>query len=166
MNTFQLQCVINCDIEMKNKILGGYAADKIPKTMQIKSGFIANTDPHQQPGKHWIAFFYDNGVLECFDSYGHSPDIYSVHLGQFMRTFYKIKVNKKRIQSNDTVVCGQYCLFYLMCRSRGYSMDEIVNIFNENYHLNDQFVYNFIDERFHCCMLPCKKAFQICSCEK
>lgn len=67
MNTFQLHCVINCDIEMKNKILDVYAADEIPQTMQIQSGFIANTDSHQQPGKHWIAFFYDNGVLILVD---------------------------------------------------------------------------------------------------
>jgi len=28
----------------------------------------------------------------------------------------------------------------------------LMNGFNENYHLNDQFVYNFIDEWCHCCM--------------
>ena len=99
-----------------------------------------------------IRNFYDDDTLECFDSDGRSPDGYSVYLRQFMGQFYRIKVNKKRLQSNDTAVCGQYCLFYLMCRTRGYSLDQITDMFNENYHLNDQFVYNFIDERFHCCM--------------
>ena len=66
--------------------------------------------------------FSDDYALECFDSDGRSPDGYSVYLRQFMGKFYRIKVYKKRLQSNDTAVCGQYCLVYLMCRTRGYSM--------------------------------------------
>ena len=83
------------------------------------------------------------GNIGLYFFYGRSPDGYSVYLRQFMGTFHR---------SNDTAVCVQYCLFYLMCRTRCYSMDQITDMFNENYHLNDQFVYNFIDERFHCCM--------------
>ena len=152
MSTYQLKCAINHDCNMRNAICGVYPADKIPRTLRMCKGFIVNTDPHQKPGKHWIVFFYDDDTLECFDSDGRSPDGYSVYLRQFMGQFYRIKVNKKRLQSNDTAVCGQYCLFYLMGRTRGYSLDQITDMFNENYHLNDQFVYNFIDERFHCCM--------------
>lgn len=166
MNTHQLQCAIENDSNMKYNVCGVYAADKTPQTLRTCKGFIANTDPHQQLGKHWIAFFYDNDTLECFDSYGRFPDVYSVYLRQFMRQFYKIKVNKKRLQSNDTAVCGQYCLFYLMCRTRGYSMDQIIDMFNSDHHLNDQFVYTFIDERFHCCMSNSSPTYQICKCEK
>jgi hypothetical protein len=110
-------------------------------------------------------YFSDDDTLECFDSDERSPDGYSVYLRQFMGRFYRIKVNKKRLQSNDTDVCGQYCLVYLMCRTRGYSMDQITDMFNENYHLNDQFVYYFIDERFHCCMSYSSCSFQICTCD-
>lgn len=168
MNTHQLQCAIDCDPEMKKHISGVYAADEIPHIIHgSKNGFIANTDPKQRPGQHWIAFYLNGeGILECFDSYGRSPDGYSVYLRQFMGKFYRIKVNKKRLQSNDNAVCGQYCLFYLMCRTRGYSMDKITDMFNENYHLNDKFVYNFIDERFYCCMSICRNNYQICLCEK
>jgi len=165
MNTYQLQCAINCDPQMKRKIVGVYAADKIPHTLQNQSGFIANTDPHQQHGRHWIAFFNANEELECFDSYGLSPDKYSHSFKSLMSNFSKLKVNTKRIQSSDTVVCGQYCLFYLMCKTRGYTLEQIVNIFNNNYHFNDQFVYNFIDERFHCCMSYSSNVYQICTCE-
>jgi len=58
-------------------------------TLQPSSGFIANTDPHQQPGKHWIAFFYANGLLECFDSYGLSPDRYYKYFERLMHKYSK-----------------------------------------------------------------------------
>jgi len=165
MNTNQLQCAISCDVYMKNNVLGVFAADKIPKTLRNQSGFITNTDPHQKPGKHWLAFFYDNEVLECFDSYGLSPEHYSQSFKSLTTNFSKLKVNTKRIQSRDTAVCGQYCLFYLMCKTRGYTMEQVVDIFNNNYRLNDQFVYNFIDKRFHCCMSYSSYVYQICICE-
>lgn len=104
---------------MKNKILGVYAVDEIPQTLPNLSGFITNTDPHQRPGKHWISFFVVSGVLECFDSYGLSPEYYSKSFKSFMSNYSKIEVNTKRLQSRDTTVCGQYCLFYLMCKTRG-----------------------------------------------
>ena len=166
MNTYQLQCAIDCDLTMKNSICGVYAADEIPLTVQLSHGFIANTDPKQKPGKHWIAFLYVNGVLECFDSYGKSPDQYSTSFKHFMSKYSRLKVNTKRLQSSDTTVCGQYCLFFLMCRTRGQPMEQIVNMFEQNYYLNDQFVYNFIDERFHCCMSSLSSNYQICTCEK
>jgi hypothetical protein len=119
-------CATDHDCNMRNAICDVYPADEIPRTLRMCKGFIVNTYPHQKPGKHWIVFFY-----------GCSPDGYSVYLRQFMGTFHR---------SNDTAVCVQYCLFYLMCRTRCYSMDQITDMFNENYHLNDQFVYNFIDE--------------------
>ena len=148
MNTYQLKCAINHDCNMRNAICDVYPADEIPRTLRMCKKNIVNTDPHRKTGKQWITFFYDDDTLECFDSYGRSPDGYSVYLRQFMGIFYRIKVNKKRLQSNDTAICGQYCLFYVMCRTRGYSMDQITDMFNENNHLNDQFVYNFIDEWF------------------
>ena len=152
MNTYQLQCAIDCDLTMKHSICGVYAADEIPQTLQASHGFIANTDPKQKQGQHWIAFLYDNGVLECFDSYGKSPDQYSASFKHFMSKYSRLKVNTKRLQSSNTTVCGQYCLFFLMCRTRGLPMEQIINMIEQNYYLNDQFVYNFIDERFHCCI--------------
>lgn len=168
MNTSQLQCVIDCDPEMKKHISGVYAANELPHIIwKPSNGFIANTDPIYSPGQHWIAFYFnENGFMEFFDSYGNSPEQFSPYFKQYMGNYPSIKVNKKRLQSNDTIVCGQYCLFYLMCRTRGYSMHQIVDFFNSDFHLNDQFVYHFIDERFYCCVSSVRNNHQKCVCEK
>lgn len=164
MNTHQLQCAIDCDVKMNVKIIGTYSADNIPnKPHTLPFGFIVNTDPHNLPGQHWIAFYADeHGVLEAFDSFGISPSKYSPCMKQFMKTFNNVVVNNKRVQSLESNVCGQYCLFYLMCRCRGYFMSDVINIFSNDSTLNDQFVYRFIDDRFYCCMHSCSSFCQIC----
>jgi len=83
-----------------------------------------------------------------------------------MTVYSRIEINSKRLQSKDTTVCGQYCLFYLMCRTRGYSLYQITDLFTENFNLNDQFVYNVIDEQFYCCMSICRNNYKVCLCEK
>lgn len=154
MNTYQIQCAINSDNEMKQSILGVYPSDELCR-LRLKTGMglIANTDIHQLPGKHWIAFYYNKkNILEVFDSFGRSEKELAVFFKNFMHNFRNFLTNKKRLQGGDTTVCGQYCLFYLMCRVRGLSMQQITDLFSENYQLNDQFVYDFIDNRFHCCV--------------
>lgn len=49
-----------------------------------------------------------------------------------------------------------------MCRCKGYSMKDIINIFDRDFKVNDQFVYNFIDERFYCCMHTMSGFCQTC----
>ena len=105
---------------MKRSILGVYSANNLPTLpSQRPIGFIANTDPAYYPGRHWVAFFIDtNDTLECFDSYGKPPEILSAYFKPLMLRFKNIVRNKKRVQSAETFVCGQYCLYYLMCRCR------------------------------------------------
>lgn len=165
MNTHQLMCAIHCDADMKKKVIGVFASDQIPKYYHRRPfGLIVNSDPHYLGGRHWLAFYVDErGVLEAFDSYGNFPDMYSPFLKDFMRRFTRKSVNTKILQSVDTKVCGQYCLFYLMCRCRGYSMTDFTNMFSREYEINDQFVYNFVNTRFCCCMFPLDGFCQSCT---
>lgn len=164
MNNYQLQCIIDCDVKMKKNVVGVFPADRIPKRHSTNPyGMIVNTDPHHLPGRHWVAFFINNDHLEAFDSYGHSPGLYSINLMQFMQRFRRVTINTKELQDSKTNVCGQFCLYYLMCRCRGYSMSDIVNTFSNDLALNDQFVYTFINDRYYCCMHHFATYCQICT---
>ena len=147
MNTSQLQCAIQCDKQMQEKIKGVYASNQIVN-LNIKStdtGIIVNTDSSDKPGRHWLAFYFTSyEQIECFDSYGLSPEYYSHNLGAFVKKYESVVTNNKQLQGPNTMVCGQYCLFYLMHRCRGYSMNDIVNMFSSDTYVNDQFVYDFI----------------------
>jgi len=144
MNTKQLECVINCDSIMKNNVLGVYARNQIPKhIVTFPCGFIVNTDNSDLAGTHWLAFYFQSkDKSEFFDSYGHSPDYFN-----FIASAY----NDKRVQSNTSDVCGQYCLYYLMNRCRGKSMKSTLNQFGDDYNKNDAFVNNFICRTFPYC---------------
>lgn len=153
MNTAQLQCVVDCDIYMKNRVLGVYSADQIPSHLPCGRGIIVNTDPAYLCGRHWVAFCLNqNNELQCFDSYGKSPATYSVHLRLFMLLFSKIVKPFQQLQGSNSNVCGQYCLLYLMCRCRGFSMKEVYHLFCNKTHINDEFVYNLIKKEFECCL--------------
>ncbi|CAC5381019.1 unnamed protein product [Mytilus coruscus] len=88
MNADQLVCAIKCDNEMRMKICGVFASNEISYIqLQPSTGFIANTDIKQLPGKHWVAFYYnENKVLEIFDSFGYTLSQLSVYFNEFRYT--------------------------------------------------------------------------------
>ena len=56
--------------------LGVFARDELPDlTREIRSWcLILNTDPKDQPGTHWLAFYAPLARnIELFDSFGFSP---------------------------------------------------------------------------------------------
>lgn len=144
MNTSQLKCVINCDSVMKKMIKGVFARDEIPSEISsFPSGFIVNTDDGHHVGRHWLAFYFESKIkTEFFDSYGHSPDYFSFEGNTY---------NDKRLQSSKSIVCGQYCLYYLLNRCRGVPMKSITKPFGNDLEENDNFVNEYITNSFpHC----------------
>jgi len=84
--------------------------------------FIVNTDPHDQPGKHWLAFYYDSKkrVLEYFDSFGFPLKHHSVVNSNLVgRNLKIVAVNVHgNMQSPNSSACGYYCILYLHYRMR------------------------------------------------
>ena len=60
----------------------------------------------------------------------------------------KWKYNKRKLQSIWSDVCGGYCILYLSHRARGYSMNKIVQLFDDNTMLNDVKVSHFVKTHF------------------
>ena len=122
MNTLQLKRALEHNPSTK-KIFGGvFAADELPKTFDtFPYGFVANTDP----------------------STAYPPEHYGFES-------YKIETwNKYKLQSSWSNVCGQYCIFYLYHKSRGYSMSKIVNLFTDDTSINDCNVACYVKKHFN-----------------
>jgi len=156
MNTSEITSTLN----HLPGFLGVYAADRLPLNLQISSCLVANTDPHDKPGQHWIAIFIDHeGNGEYFDSYGRPP---LKEIEYFLPKSYIY--NQKRLQGITTAVCGQYCIYYLTNRSKGHTLQAIVNSFSRNCTENDALVKRFVDKNFK--MTTQMYDFsQICTCE-
>ena len=109
---------------------------------------MANTDPSNKPGTHWVAFYFPSEEKgEFFDSYGHPPEYYSFK--NFLDTHsHEWSFNNRKLQSAWSEVCGQYCIFYLSHRVRGHSLKKIVQLFGKDTVLNDSKVAWFVKTHF------------------
>ena len=55
------------------------------------------------------------------------------------------KHSNKRIQDHDSIKCGEFCIFYAYHRCMGYSLESILDMFNENnLKINDIKVEKFV----------------------
>ena len=141
MNSSELRSVLTkCKI-FKDYNTGVYAADTLPIHVGLPCAVIANTDPKNKPGEHWVAFFIDrNGVCEFFDSFG-EPPIIGHHKVFIKRNSYQCYYNNFPLQSPTSTVCGHYCLcfLYLKCMN----VKSIKTHFTSDRHRNDSFVKCF-----------------------
>ena len=51
-------------------------------------------------------------------------------------------------QSNDSTVCGQYCIFFILLRSHGFKYEDVMSAFIKNRVINDKFVCKFVNKYF------------------
>lgn len=152
MNTSQLLCVIGADPILCATTLGVYAADQAPEYIR-HGGFIINTDASSKPGKHWCAcYFNGSGQAEFFDSYGKPPSYYNNAFASCLQNNSVVQLyNTKKLQSNYSNVCGQFCLYYLIHRTRGQKFKDIVDTLQVTEH-RDQYVYDYISRTFPYCI--------------
>jgi hypothetical protein len=153
MNVIELDRAARLDPMSRRHFLGVYARNRLPRCLPFgQCYFIANTDPSNEPGTHWVAFYFNTAkrTAEYFDSYGQSPSAYPTFEG-YLRTHARhVSYNFKRIQALDSTACGHYCLYYLYQRSRGKSLstDAILKRFGANPVRNDQIVYQWYVNRY------------------
>ena len=141
--TFELWQAALQDPILAPVMQGVFPRDKLPIVNKYPSGLIANTDPHDQPGTHWVAmYFISPWESEFFDSYGFPPDTYGMD-GYIERDV--TRYNNKPFQGLTSDTCGDYCLFYLFHRARNVDMDAIQAKFrSHDTQWNDAQVATFV----------------------
>lgn len=149
MNNWEIGGLLNSDPKTKKIFAGVYPYDLLPLNKDVikPSAFIINTDPHYKRGEHWIAIYFPvHGLPEVFDSYGFP--IFIPGLNKFIGngTYH---YNKKLIQNTLSSVCGQYCIYFIYCKSIGKSLNSIVNSFGKNKLLNDEYVNSVVETIFN-----------------
>ena len=132
MNNYQLKHIL------RDYPVTVCAADQIRK--QSGRFVISNTDTSKGPGEHWIAFYFPRrGPYELFDSLGNNPDTYDVGFEKILDQKYLMCTGQ--LQQSSSNVCGLYCAYYVMQRSKGKPMRTIVNEFDpQQKRLNDHLI--------------------------
>lgn len=129
--------------------VGVYPADRVPRVWTRSTAIVANTDEHNRPGEHWVAFFLDeHGTGTYFDSYG-IPPLDSGFLLRLRRNSTIHRWNTQQLQGIFSQTCGQYsCVFlYYMCI--GYDLNQFLTLFTENCEYNDRLIVHLFRKIFH-----------------
>ena len=132
MNTEELHYLLQADSIMSEQCWGIFAADGLPPTL-LPGGYIVNTEPVDEAGKHWIVLWKTSKELEFFDSLGQPPWTY----GWDMECNYTME----QVQDVDSKWCGLYCLYFLYFRARNVEFIDIVTSLKTN---SEHCVHSFL----------------------
>ncbi len=160
MNSIEIESVLNGYNWNRFNFLGCFSADQLPEIDTINAKlpvcFIANVEPANQGGSHWVAFVIPKeGFCEYFCSLGisfyHWP-LFTDYIRNSM-CFESILMNRKQIQSSNSNICALYCIEFLVQRDRGLSFTTILNKYSKtNLLCNDLQTISYFKEfkkKFH-----------------
>ena len=94
---------------------GVYSRDNLPErnSVEIKDGGdIIILDEYSDVGTHWVALYAVNNNVTYFDSFGveHIPK----EIKAFIEPSLSMTTNIFRIQANDSIMCGYFCIGLLI----------------------------------------------------
>ena len=126
---------------VKPRFNGVYSRDNLTK---IKDGaYVINLDEHSDIGTHWVALYVqnNNNNVISFDSFGVE------HIPKEIKDFVKNKnITAKifRIQANDSIMCGYFCIGFIDFMLAGKTLTEYANLFSpNNFKKNDDLILNY-----------------------
>ena len=102
---------------------------------------IVNVDDSSLPGSHWIAIGIFDSRIEIFDTLGFNIFNWSripCNLLKFLHKFSQTREVQvlKRIQDDTSVLCGFYCIFYVVSRP-SCSFEKLESLFGTDLSAND-----------------------------
>ena len=120
------------------------ARNRLPRRTNVPCTLVANTDPDDRKGQHWIAMYIDKDRRgEYYDPYG-IPPFHSVFVNFLNKQCVVWTYNPIQVQHMNSLVCGQHCIYYLIQRSRGNSMQQITEMLQKDLYANTFFVDDFV----------------------
>ena len=112
--------------ESEPRFNGVFSINNLPK--KIKDGAdVINLDKYADVGKHWIALFCNKNNIIYFDSFGVE------HVPKEIKKFINNKniiASIFRIQANDSVMCGYFCIGFIDFMLAGKNLTDFTNLFS------------------------------------
>ena len=122
---------------------GVFSRNNFPKT--IKDGaYVINLDEYGDVGTHWIALFCNRNKIVYFDSFGveHVPEEIKEFIGN-----KNIKANIFRVQANDSVMCGYFCIGFIDFMLAGKKFTDYTSLFSpHDFKKNDDIIFSYFND--------------------
>ena len=134
-----IQSILNCS----PSFIGCYAENELDNLVfgSLPCFLIVNLDSDQMAGSHWISIGIFETCVEIFDSLGFNvlnwPRI-PTNLLLFLHrlALFKRVLCCKRLQPDNSSLCGFYCIFYVKYRPF-FSFKFLENLFSVDLENND-----------------------------
>lgn len=145
MNSFEIADCLQSLPHTKGLFRGVYPENVLKSINPHNGMYVVNLDPWNKPGSHWVAIWLHNEQKEYFSSYGR-PAV-TPHIAKFLGDRYKF--NDLLLQHPFSIVCGQYCVYFLCNRADGHSFETILGHFSSHsLKRNDLIVAEFMNKTF------------------
>ena len=119
---------------------GVFSRNNLPK--QIRDGaYVIHLDEYGNIGTHWIALSCNRNEIAYFDSFGveYVPEEIKEFIGN-----KNIKANIFRVQENDSVMCGYFCIGFFVFVLAGKKLTDYTNLFSpHDSKKNDDIIFSF-----------------------
>ena len=125
------------DYQNEPRFNGTYSRNILPKT--IKDGAcVINLDECADVGTHRIALFCNRSGIVYFDSFGVE------HVSEKIKEFIGNKIiiaNIFRVQANNSVMCGYFCIGFIDFTFAGKKLTNFTNMFSPyDFKKNDNII--------------------------
>ena len=87
MNTKQLWIALTLNPKTNSYFDGIFSIDTLKDIKEKPSLIICNTDPSDEPGKHWVLFFFNKDSVDFYDSLGRDITYYGSEFIDFIKNF-------------------------------------------------------------------------------
>lgn len=135
--------ILQALLQIPRHTIGVYPSDLIPKKWGKPAAFVFNTENSKKPGAHWVAVYVDKKAHGYyFDSFGMPPFVQD-HIDRLRENCKMIKFNKKQLQSESSVVCGQFCIMFLFYAAHDIELHKFFDLFASDLEKNDSIVEEF-----------------------
>ena len=113
---------------------GVFSRNNLPKKMK-DGAYVINLDEYADLGTHWIALVCNGNESVYFDSFGveHIPEEIKEFIGRPSSSALQnknIKANIFRVQANDSVMCGYFCIGFIDFMLAGKNLTDYTNLFS------------------------------------
>ena len=111
----------------------------------LKDGaYVINLDEYGDLGTHWIALFFNRNEIVDFDSFGVE------RVPEEIKGFVENKniiVNIFRVQANDPVMCGYFCIGFIDFILAGKKLTDFTNMFSpHDFKKNDAITLSYFND--------------------
>lgn len=129
LTTEELETILRLDPVLD--FCGVTAYDRIPtRVYRYPCGFVANTDPSDKKGEHWISLYF-NEQRECQYLCALGTEPYGKLRAFATANSHVVFYNKRTLQNVVGPMCGYYSAYHLLQASRGKTLEQIINAFDE-----------------------------------